>query len=203
MWLLSLNVISLTTLLEASPVEEVKDLLYTFDCGQLSSGANDVEDFIRNKSIEFEKVDIARTYLVLSTYQGKPFLAGYFAISNKPLVVPKKSFRKLSKSFQKKLMAFGHKTDMEYYKMQGYLLGQLGKNRSPISKVANAATGTDLLSLAYQKVLEAKALAGGKVLHLECEDNLKIITFYESCGFKILEDHISENKLRIMVKRLD
>lgn len=200
--ILSLNVISLTNLLEASSVEAVNNLLCTFECGELSSGASDVEDFLRNKSIEFERVDIARTYLVLSTYQKQPFIAGYFAISNKPLVVPKKSFRKLSKTFQRRLMAFGHKTDMEYYKMQGYLLGQLGKNKSWISKSANVATGSDLMGLAYQKVLEAKAIAGGKVLHLECEDNLKIINFYEACGFKVLEDHVSENKLRIMVKRL-
>lgn len=149
--ILSLNVISLTNLLEASSVEAVNNLLCTFECGELSSGASDVEDFLRNKSIEFERVDIARIYLVLSTYQKQPFIAGYFAISNKPLVVPKKSFRKLSKTFQRRLMAFGHKTDMEYYKMQGYLLGPLGKNKSWISKSANVATGSDLMGLAYQK----------------------------------------------------
>ncbi|WP_260507277.1 GNAT family acetyltransferase [Listeria booriae] len=198
-----MNVISLADLLSSSSEEEVTSLLSTFECGRLSAGANDVEFFLRNKAIQFEKIGMAKTYLVMSTYKKKHFIAGYFAIIIRPLVVPKRSFKLLSKNFQKRLMGFGHKTDVANYEMQGYLLGQLGKNYSEISRTANAASGSDLIGLAYSKVLEAKAIAGGRVLHLECEDNLKIISFYESCGFTVLEDYISVNKLRIMVKRLE
>lgn len=101
--LVALTVIPLLDLLNSgSELEEIKHLLFSFECKSLSHGASDVEDFIHTKAINFEKMDMARTYLVMSTYKSKPYLAGYFAIANKPLVIPKKQFSKLSVTQKKK-----------------------------------------------------------------------------------------------------
>ncbi|HFQ6412510.1 TPA: GNAT family acetyltransferase, partial [Listeria monocytogenes] len=104
---------------------------------------------------------------------------------------------------QKKLMGVGHKTDMQNYEIKSYLIGQLGKNYNSISKKAKAASGNDILGLAYEKIKEANAIVGGRIVYIECENNIKIIKFYEENGFRLLEDYESPNNLRIMVKKIE
>jgi len=201
--LVALTVISLNDLLKSdSTLEEINTLLFSFECKSLSHGASDVEEFLHTKAVNFEKMDMARTYLVLSEYKNKPYLAGYFAISPKPLVIPKRQFAKLSTSQKKKLMGFGHRTDMKNYECKGYLLGQLGKNYSEVAKKANQLSGRDLLTLAYGKIKEVYAIIGGRILYLECEDNEKIKNFYRDNGFRQLEDYISPNNFCLFVKQI-
>jgi len=202
---MALNVISLNDMLKSIPSEEdVKKLLFSFVTykEQDSTGADDVEYFLHNKAIQFEKMDLARTYLVMSTYKSSPVLVGYFSISNKPLSIPNKQFRKLSNSFQKRLMGTGHKTEQNTFIIKGYLLGQLGKNFSEESRAANCCSGTDLLQLAYRKVAEAHRIVGGRILYLECENVPNIIEFYRTNGFNMIEGYQSENGYCMMVKQL-
>lgn len=200
---MALTVISLNDLLKSdSTEEEIRTLLFSFECKSLSHGASDVEAFLHSKAIDFERMDMARTYLIFANYKGKPYLAGYFSISNKPLIIPKKQFQKLSKSLRKKLVGFGHKTDVNNYQCKGYLLGQLGKNYSEQAKKANQINGNELLTLAYEKIKEAYAIVGGRVLYLECEDNEKIKSFYRDNGFRQLENYVSTNNLCLFVKRI-
>jgi len=127
---MSLNVISLNDMLRSIPsVDDVKKLLHSFVTYKAldSAGAEDVEDFLHHKAIQFEKMDLARTYLVMSTYKSVPILVGYFSISNKPLTIPKKQFQKLSNSLRKRLMGIGHKSEQDTFIIKGYLLGQLEK----------------------------------------------------------------------------
>ncbi len=200
---MALKIISLLDLLNSDKtVEEIKYLLLSFECKSLSHGASDVEEFLHTKAINFERMDMARTYLVLADYKKVPYLAGYFAIANKPLILPKKQFAKLSGTQKRKLMGFGHKTEMKNYECKGYLLGQLGKNYSELAKKANQISGKDLLVLAYEKIKEAHAIVGGRILHLECEDNEKIKSFYRDNGFRQLEDYISPNNYCVFVKQI-
>ena len=204
MLLLAIDVVSLSDLLKSEySIEEIKSLLYSFECKSLSTGSSDVEYFLHEKAISFEQVDLSRTYLVLSYFQKKTYLAGYFSISNKPLVIPKSTFSRLTNSLQKKLVGMGNRTDMKNYECKGYLLGQLGKNYSKLSLSANQVTGNDLLSLSYLKIKEAHEIVGGRVLHLECEDHPKIKKFYEDNGFRIIEDFVSPNGLRVFVKMIN
>ncbi|EFI83136.1 hypothetical protein [Listeria grayi] len=200
---MSLNTIPLRQLLISGRSEEdIKTLLYSFECNSLSHGASDVESFLHNKAIQYEKMDMARTYLVMSDYNDLPYLGGYFSITNKPLVIPKKFFNKLSTSLKKRLMGMGHKTDQQNYQINGFLLGQLGKNYNEISKKARGVTGNDLIALSYEKVKESYELSGGRILYLECENHPKIISFYENQGFSLIEQFESVNELKIMVKKL-
>ncbi|WOY89988.1 GNAT family acetyltransferase [Ligilactobacillus murinus] len=200
---MALTVISLLDLLNSDNTEEeIKKLLFSFECKSLSHGASDVEAFLHLKAINFERMDMARTYLILANYKQRPYLAGYFAIANKPLVIPKKQFQKLSTSQKKKLMGFGYKTDLRNYECKGYLLGQLGKNYSELAKRANQINGNEILTLAYAKIKEAYAIVGGRVLYLECEDNEKIKAFYHDNGFRQLKDYVSTNNFCLFVKQI-
>ncbi|MEX0779225.1 MAG: GNAT family acetyltransferase [Balneolales bacterium] len=204
---MALSVLSLNDLLTQSSYSEetINDLLFSFETipsGQ-AQGANDVESFLRTKAIQFEKLDLSRTYLVMSTYQDTSFIFGYFSISNRPLVINRKNFKSLSKSLQKALMGVGHKTDQKAYEIKGYLLGQLGKNFNDVARKAKIATGSDILTLAYTKILEAYEVVGGRILYLECEDNDKIKDFYRKNGFRELEDFKSPNNLCLFVKKIE
>ncbi|ENH95775.1 hypothetical protein J416_14108 [Gracilibacillus halophilus YIM-C55.5] len=202
---MALNVVSLTDILNSDiNEEEVKDFLFTFETIQSDgiSGADDVEQFIHYKAIEFEKLDISRTYLVFSTYKEKNVLTGYFSISNRPLAISKKNFSKLSNTMKKRLMGVGHRTEQDSYEIKGFLIGQLGKNFSLEAQKANGATGRDLMAFAQSKILEAHKIVGGRIIYLECEHVDKLISFYRDHGFVELEDYESINGYAMMVKRL-
>ncbi len=139
----------------------------------------------------------------MSTYKDQPYLAGYFSIAPKPLIIPRKTFSRLTKSLQRKLMGFGHRTEQKNYECKGYLIGQLGKNFSDDAKAAKQISGKDLLHLAYNKILEAHEVVGGRVIHLECEDKEKLKKFYSDNGFRELEDFESPNGMCIFVKNIN
>lgn len=91
-------------------------------------------------------------------------------------------------------MGPGHRTESSNYEIKGYLLGQLGKNYSEISKKARLLSGNDLLLLAYDKTKEAYIISGGRVLFLECENHDKLKAFYTSNGFSMIDNYISSRE---------
>lgn len=60
--------------------ERVQKYLSTFRCRKNP----DVKYFITNKSIEFQKKNRSRTYLILS---GRDELMGYFSLATKPIII--------------------------------------------------------------------------------------------------------------------
>jgi hypothetical protein len=203
---MALDIISLTDILRSGREEEdIKELLFSFSSLKIqhNPGADDVEHFLHRKAIQFEKMDLSRTYLVMSTFQKKPFIAGYFSISNRPLIIPRKYFQRLPTTVRKRLMGVGHKTQQSSYEIKGFLLGQLGRNYSDTAKKAKCIAGNELLQLAYAKVQEAHRIVGGRIIYLECEDHEKIKEFYFHNGFRELEEYRSENDLCLMVKKID
>ena len=199
---MTLTVIPMSNLLSISSEEEINKLLFSFSCKSMLKGASDVEHFLHSKSIQFENLGLSRTYLVMASYQSKPYLAGYFSISNKSLVVPKKQFSSMSTSLKKRLMGLGYKTEMANYEIKGILLGQLGKNYSEEAIKAKGITGDELIALAYQKIREAYILIGGRILFLECEDHPKLTNFYSRNGFSELANYESPNNLCLFLKNL-
>lgn len=202
---MALQVVGLKTLLDAGrSEEEIKFLLLSF-CSipaKDTDKVHDVEDFLHNKAIQFEKMDLARTYLVLSNYKDAPILVGYFSISNKPMVITKKNFTKLGPTLKKRLMGLGHKTERDNYEVKGYLLGQLGKNFSPEAKAAKAVTGSDLLKLANDTMMISYEAVGGRIFYLECEDEKKLKEFYSYEGFAEILDFKSPNDLCLFVRKI-
>lgn len=125
---MALQVVQLYDMLQSGRrEEEIKQILLSFCSLRIGDKIHDVEDFLHNKAIQFEKNDIARTYLVFSSYRGSPVLVGYYSLSNKPLIISRKNFCRFSTSLKKRLLGLGHKTQRENYEIKGYLLGQLGK----------------------------------------------------------------------------
>lgn len=169
------NIISLKDMYDSLGEVKLKELLDDFKCDL----NNDVEYFIKTKSIEFMKLDLARTFVVTSTYKSKNVIVGYFSLTSKVTTV-KKSI--LSKTMAKRLARFSEKNDIkDYYVIPLPLIGQLGKNYK--NNYNELISGDELLKMACNKVKEAQNILGGKFAFLECEDKPKLKEFYESNGF--------------------
>lgn len=169
------NVINLEDIYGAMSEKEIKEILKGFECEK----NKDVEYFLKQKSIEFSKLNISRTFLVTSSYKEQEVIVGYFAIANKITKIKKSP---LSSTQLKRIKRFANsEEDKRYYTLSLPLIGQLGKNfKNGYDKLIS---GDVLLKLACDKVKEAQRLIGGKFVSLECEDVPKLKEFYESNGF--------------------
>ena len=107
------KLIMLKDLLEEIEEDETRKILYSFLC-PLNA---DVQMFLRDKAILFEKQRLSTTYLIFASFRGEPELAGYFTLAQKQFVIPNKSIksrnsggrvRELSKTLFKKLKICRH-----------------------------------------------------------------------------------------------
>lgn len=76
------------------------------------------------------------------------------------------------------------------YDVSAFLLAQFSKNYA----VENGTriTGSQLMAAVRQKMLAIQNLAGGTIEYLDCEPNAQLIKFYESEGFTLFGERISE-----------
>ncbi len=155
---------------------KTKEILKSYKC-ELN---NDVEYFLKEKSIEFSKQDISRTYIVMSQYKGADVLVGYFSIASKATIIKKFI---LSNTKKKSILKYAkYDNDSKGYNIALPLIGQLGKNyHNGYNKLIS---GDILLKFACNKIKEIHNLIGGRYVFLECEDNEKLKEFYESNGFE-------------------
>ena len=83
---------------------------------------------------------------------------------------------------QKKVSKFGtYDSELAGYKIAAPLIAQLGKNYN--NGFDKLITGDELLKMACDKIAMVQREIGGKVVYIECEDKLKLISFYASNGF--------------------
>lgn len=138
----------------------------------------DVERFLKQQSIEFAKKHQAVTYLVMSLEDAE--LLGYFSITIKPLVVKAEPF---SNTTKRKLARFSEINKSEQtYNIAAYLIAQLGKNYNDSAK--DRITGQELLEAAIRQAQILQHQAGGMVVFVEADNKEKLLSFYESYGFK-------------------
>ena len=190
--------ISLQSLLkQIKDTKEIKEnVLNTFKGREES----EVSDFLHNKSIDYEQRSLSSTYLI---YNDRSQLVGYFNISNKGLIISKENYEKLLKTQQKKLSFNGRKLENGDYIVNSFLLGQLGKNFNKNISEEDKIKGVELLTIAYNHLIEIKNLINVKYLWIECEDNKKLLDFYSNFGFKLIENYVSNNGLKVMILKLE
>lgn len=190
--------ISLQSLLkQTKDTKKIKEnVLNTFN----GRGKSEVSDFLHNKSIDYEQRSLSSTYLI---YNDRSQLVGYFTISNKGLIISKENYEKLLKKQQKKLSFNGRKLENGDYIVNSFLLGQLGKNFNKNILEEDKIKGVELLTIAYNLLIEIKNLINVKYLWIECEDNKKLLDFYSNFGFKLIENYVSNNGLKVMILKLE
>ncbi|MBD5128668.1 MAG: hypothetical protein HDT43_01900 [Ruminococcaceae bacterium] len=178
-----IKVLSLGKLLLQAETQEdkqdIRDLLSSFSCSQ----DKDIEDFLHNRAIDFERINKARTYLVCDDNvlqaEGKLIILGYFSTALKVLDIPEN----ISNRFRKRLDGMAAKLYGNAIKsIPCYLIGQLAKNSAiPDEQSIN---GSELIDCAISIIRSAETLVGGRYVLIECHDNPKLLKFYEDNDFK-------------------
>lgn len=173
----------------------VRDILYNnFKCVL----DKDIECFLYDKAIDFEKMAKARTYLVCdedALNRHRFLIYGYFALSLKVLILPE-------------YMSIRQRKEIDGYrgKIHGvpireipcYLIGQLAKN----SLVGdNPVEGKQLLGFAVGTIGASVQSVGGRYIMVECHNDEKIIDFYESNNFKRFYDEPTDDVQMIQLLR--
>jgi hypothetical protein len=167
--------------------QEIIDAICEFSCKD-----KDVESFLKNKAVEFERRNKSRSYLILDgskLVDGEFLILAYFTLSLKSL-----EFRdNLSKGKIKDVDGFSK----EVKGVAIALIGQFGKDE----RTAKDMPGKDLLDLCMDKIRQVHTLIGGRYVLVECRDIDKVTEFYRGNGFELLQTDKSDNYLQ-MVRRL-
>ena len=172
-------------------VEELGEEAMKSDLSYFESEKNpEIEEFIREKAIEFAKRKLSITYLITDVADGA--ILGYFTLTHKSVIL---SGEGLSRTFQKKLAFFARRDrDTGNYVVSAFLLAQLGKNYAV--KPDRRISGKRMLEIVNTILLDVQRRIGGGVLYLDCEDNPKLKSFYSGENFKEFADRFSSEDER-------
>lgn len=163
---------------ETITFSEVEDIVSGFYC----PFNNDVQLFLREKAIIFEKQRISATHLIFTSYKEEWVLVGYFTLAAKYIHIKSNGKGSLSKTLRKRINKFGtYDREIKKHIIPAVLIGQIGKNyQHGYNKLI---TGSELLKIACDTIQESQAIVGGKTIYLECEDIPQLVPFYEKNGF--------------------
>ena len=114
----------------------------------------DIEEFLHQRAISYEKRDLARVYLALTPDNE---IVGYFSLSMRCGIVSKDS--RISKSMYKHLNVQSE-TDV----VQMYLIGQLGR-----ADGSEKGFGRQLMADAMGLIREANEIIGCPVVRIDCK----------------------------------
>lgn len=182
-----IRVFSLSKLISEDNIEEdiqrLTKLLSSFSCSQ----DKDIEDFLHNRAIDFERINKAKTYLVCDNNvlirEGKFVILGYFSVSLKVLELSDD----ISNRKRKMLDGLSAKLHGKVIKsIPCYLIGQLAKNSAiPDEQSIN---GLELIDCAISIIRSAEALVGGRYVLIECRNNPKLLKFYIDGRFEMFDE---------------
>ncbi len=156
----------------------------------------DLEDFLQEKAVLYEKTNFGKTYLILDSaeLENKNFvIAAYFTIAQKSVdisEVPAKKRRKM-------LGAYPGRDKLK--SIPAYLIGQLGRCDSYSSQ---QLPGDVILSECYHAISLASRIVGGNLVVLECREGM-FSKVYEKLGFKKLYTSLNEENLHTLYKKID
>ena len=135
--------VNIQDMLKAIGEEELLRLLSDFSC-PLNS---EVEDFVRNKSIDFAQRKLSITYLVMKrTNEAKNILVGIYTLAHKAIEITNSN---ISNTTRKKLLRYATlDKDTDKYNISAFLIAQFGKNSAVPEKYS--ITGNELMDLTFE-----------------------------------------------------
>ena len=158
----------------------------------------DVERFLREDAIDFEKRGLATTYLLLNKSAlnaGELKIDGYFSLTHKAVAfnedVSKSKRGKVSGKKNSEMASF-------------ILIGQLAKYMEEIEEgkiESSEITGEELLNDAFQIISNCSDYIINRNIIVECKPIEKVRTLYKTYGFSDLQFD-DEDNLHMMYLKL-
>ena len=181
--------------------DKLKNLLSSFSCAY----DEDIQNFLHNRAVEFERLSKSRTYLIVSEEQFEnPEIAfdeftiyGYISLAVKVFTVPEET----SNRQRQQLDGFSAKEHgKQISNFPCYLIGQLARN-SNVPK--ESISGAELLNFAYDIIAISVDAVGGRNILVECHNNKKLVQFYLDNEFYKISQMPDENQTMIqMIRRI-
>ena len=161
----------------------------------------DIQNFLKSKAIEFERISKSRTYLIVDKEQlqnsditlDKIIIYGYISLAVKVLAVPENASNRLRKQLDG-FSAKQHGKPISHFPC--YLIGQLARN-SDVPK--SSISGTDLLNFAYDIIGTAVEAVGGRYVLIECNNNEKLLKFYSDNDFSEINRENHEDRIMVQM----
>lgn len=182
------SIMPLAEILEESGESGAEKLLSSFSCPI----NKDVETFLlnENKAINMERQRVSVTYLVFY----KEIFCAYFTLASKIIAIEKG--HGISNKTYERITKFGT-CDNNICTIPSPLIAQLGKNYTDNRN--ELIDGDTLLDFALMYIKDVQKLVGGKVVYIECKDEVNLVDFYSRNGFvefgrrELDPDEIDEN----------
>ena len=175
--------INILDMLEVIGEEGVNLILSDFSCPKNV----EIETFIRKNAIDFARRKMSVTHLVINEY-GK--LAAIFALTHKAVKIQDNI---LSSALKKKIKRYAQlDEETNSYMVSAFLIAQFGKNYD--EGIEDTLSGNSLMDNAMDILALVQREVGGGVVYLECEDNPKLISFYQNDNncFRVFGERYSE-----------
>ena len=194
--------LSLSRMMNTLEDNELKSILSSFSCKYDA----DIQNFLHNRAIDFEKLLKSRTYLIVSDEQFQnpniPFneitIYGYISLAVKVFTVPEETSNRQRQQLDG-FSAKEHGKQISHFPC--YLIGQLARNSNVPTE---SISGAELLNFAYKIIGEAVKLVAGRNILVECHNNEKLIKFYLDNGFYKISQVPDENQTMIqMIRRIE
>lgn len=168
------RVLSLEQLEEIAGEDCLTAMLSAFSCPLNKR----VEEFIREKAIQSERLGSTVTYLAFSA---KDEVLGFFTLVLKPFTVANSGLSSRNRNLIRRFSELDE--NLGTYTAALYLIAHLGKNFA--LDESRRISGSELLGLVFDVLRKARKLVGGKLVLIDREsDRPKLLDFYRANGFK-------------------
>lgn len=191
--MLEYNLISLGDLLSNDFDEnKIVSVFEKFSC----QFETELEDFLLNDSIKYEKAGFGKTFLFLDSERLKNeelSIMAYYTIGHSSVDISNIK----GKSRRKMLGSYPGRDNLT--NLATFMIAQLGRSDKYSSEDLSGAT---ILSECYNSLSIAAKIIGGNIVSLECREHM-YSKFYEKQGYRKLTDKLSEKKLYSLYRKVD
>jgi hypothetical protein len=152
----------------------------------------DVQTFIRDKAIRYERSGLSRTYFYVTNRETEEAdVVAYFSVA-----ITSVDYTKVSKTKRERVLG-GTPGRANRDHFGGLLIAQLARDDRFDESVIN---GAELVEACEEIIELGRSYLGGRVIYLDCKEELLLL--YERSGYKLLLHTPFENGLYKMTKTL-
>lgn len=182
---MNISIVNILDFIATAGIEFVQNFLQSFSC----SKNPEIEDFIRNKAVDFALKKISVTYLLVDDERN---ILAYFSLTHKVVEIGTEN---LSNTTKKRLEKFSTlNSSRSCFSASAFLIAQFGKNFT--AGLNESISGIQLMDYVFSILTKAQHLVGGGLVFLECEEKSELLDFYTNSknNFKIFGQRFSESE---------